>query len=276
MRTGELYQRYYGHYMATVVDVNDPMKLGRVRLQSDQFADTMDQPIWASVSRPSAGNKTGVFFTPKKGDQVVISYVSGDVREPMIVGYSHSSQSAPDPSLVGPKKHGIVTSIGSAIFDEDGNTITLTLIGPPQQTLTFDKVKGTKLDFAGPPESSIVLDPTGITMQKMVTVLGTLAAGSISAGAGGPTPGAFNMSNPAPGGTMTLSLGQPPTQSVTLDPTAGIKLDFAGPPESSVVINGSGITLSFGTPPAATITLSAAGVAVTGLAFTFNGSPVLT
>jgi hypothetical protein len=246
MRTGELYQRYYGHYMATVVDVNDPMKLGRVRLQSEQFADTMDQPIWASVSRPSAGDKTGVFFTPKKGDQVVISYVAGDVREPMIVGYAHSSASAPDPQLVGPKKHGIVTSVGSAVFDEDSGTITLTLVGPPVQTLTFDKVKGTKIDFAGPPPASITLDPTGITLTApLVNVVGLLTASAGGAGAG--APGALTLSNDMPGGTITISLPGPPMQTVTLDPTSGITLAYAGTPPASINLGPGGITLTAAT-----------------------------
>jgi hypothetical protein len=260
MRTGELYQRYYGHYMATVVDVNDPQKLGRVRLQSAQFTDTMDQPIWASVSRPSAGNKTGVFFTPKKGDQVVISYVAGDVREPMIVGYAHSTQSAPDPQLVGPTKHGIVTSIGSAVFDEGGNTITVTLIGPPQQTLTFDKVKGTQIDFGQPPTASIVLDPTGITLTSpLVNVVGLLSAGA-GGGGGGSVPGALALNNDMPGGTVTISLGNPPTQSVTLDPAGGITLNYGG--TSSVVLNAAGITLTAGTVNVVGV-LQVGGVAVT-------------
>jgi uncharacterized protein involved in type VI secretion and phage assembly len=145
MRTGELYQRYYGHYLAEVVDVNDPDQLGRIRVQADQFADSVDQPVWASVVRPSAGDKQGVFFTPKKGDQVVLSYIAGDVREPMIVGYAHSTQKAPDTAKVSTQRHGIVTTIGSLIFDEQNGTITV------------------KLDVAGAPEVSVTLAANGIT-----------------------------------------------------------------------------------------------------------------
>jgi phage baseplate assembly protein gpV len=137
MRTGELSQRYFGHYLATVVDVNDPQHLGRIRVQADQFADTMDHPIWASISRPAAGDQQGVFFTPKNGDQVVISFISGDVREPIVVGYAHSTQKMPATSLVGTRKHGIVTTIGSVVFDEEGRTITVTFAGPIPSTITM-------------------------------------------------------------------------------------------------------------------------------------------
>jgi phage baseplate assembly protein gpV len=148
MRTGELYQRYFGHYLATVIDLNDPQKLGRIRVQADQFADTLDQPVWASISRPAAGDQQGVFFTPKKGDQVVLCFLSGDVREPIVVGYAHSTQKMPANSLVGTQKHGVVTTIGSVIFDEEGKTITVTFAGPIPSTITMNSA-GITIQGAG-------------------------------------------------------------------------------------------------------------------------------
>jgi uncharacterized protein involved in type VI secretion and phage assembly len=136
MRTGELTQKYNGHYVGTVVDVVDPDKLGRVRVEVDQFSDTMDQPVWVDVSRPAAGNQMGVFFTPKVGDQVVITFLYGDVSRPMIVGYAHSDVNNPAP-IVGPQQHGIVTAIGSVVFDEQNKVITVTYAGPIPSTIQF-------------------------------------------------------------------------------------------------------------------------------------------
>lgn len=125
MRTGELYQRYYGLYLATVVDVNDPEKLGRVRLKMDQFEDSDDEPVWASVSRPAGGKDTSVFFTPKLEDQVIVGFLVGDVNEPVIMGYAHSNKQ-PKAEQVDTKKHGIVTSVGRVIFNEEAKTIEVT------------------------------------------------------------------------------------------------------------------------------------------------------
>jgi uncharacterized protein involved in type VI secretion and phage assembly len=109
MRTGELYQRYYGIYLATVVDVNDPDRLGRVRIECDQFEDSKDQPLWATIARPSAGG-TSVFFSPKVGDQVIIGYVVGDVNEPVVLGYAHALREGQEaPPDVSPVQHAIVT-----------------------------------------------------------------------------------------------------------------------------------------------------------------------
>lgn len=130
MRTNELYQRYYGLYLGTVVDVKDPQQIGRIRLQCHQFTDSDDDPLWATVARPGGG-ATSVFFTPNEGDQVIFGFQVGDVNGPVILGYAHNSgdQKPPDQVSADSKKHGIVTSIGSLIFDEDGKKIVLTFKG---------------------------------------------------------------------------------------------------------------------------------------------------
>ena len=124
MRTGELYQRYYGVYLASVRSVDDPSGLGRIRVECDQFSDAADNVVWATVVRPVAGDNT-VFFTPKVGDQVIIAYLVGDVNEPVVMGYAHSTKQGqqppkrkqrkqeavppPDEQIVDTKRHGIIT-----------------------------------------------------------------------------------------------------------------------------------------------------------------------
>lgn len=116
MRTGEHYQRYYGIYVGTVSAVDsegdpkrDPKRLGRIRIECDQFQDQIDNPIWANVVR-AGGGETSVFFTPKVGDQVVFSFIAGDVNFPIILGYAHSEdpRQLPPPDVT-PEKHAIVT-----------------------------------------------------------------------------------------------------------------------------------------------------------------------
>src|SRR5262245_45690111 len=120
MRTTDLTQRYYGLYVGKVVSVEDPQKLGRIRLECDQYGDSTDDPLWAVVARPGGG-QTSVFFTPNEGDQVIFGFQVGDVNGPVVLGYAHNSDERPVPEQVqaSPKKHGLVTSIGSLVFDED-------------------------------------------------------------------------------------------------------------------------------------------------------------
>jgi phage baseplate assembly protein gpV len=137
MRTGELYQRYYGVFAGTVIDVEDPEKLGRVRIECDQYEDAEDDVFWANVARPAAGNRTGVFFTPKTGDQVIVGYLAGDVGEPVVLGYAHSQKRRP-PEQVTPRKHAVVTDIGHVVFDEEGGNIRVTF-NTPESFIQLDK-----------------------------------------------------------------------------------------------------------------------------------------
>lgn len=184
MRTGDLSQRYNGLYLAEVVDVNDPEKLGRVRVKADQFEDTGDQPTWATVARPSAGDKTGVFFTPKTGDQVIVGYMAGDVREPIILGYGHSTARKPDGDKVDTEKHGIVTTIGSITFDEKGGTILISFKGPPESTVTINKEGVVIASKAAPPEGKITLDAKGITIEALAVTVKTPAFNVQAGGVG--------------------------------------------------------------------------------------------
>jgi phage baseplate assembly protein gpV len=145
MRTGDLYQRYYGLYVGKVVSVDDPQKTGRIRLKCDQFADSDTDPLWAVVARP-AGGATSVFFTPNEGDQVVFGYQVGDVNGPVVLGYAHNSgdQKPPQEVDAATKKHGIVTSIGSVVFDENAKQIVVTL-NDPKSTITMND-KGITLE----------------------------------------------------------------------------------------------------------------------------------
>src|SRR5262249_34707279 len=112
MRTSELYQRYYGIYCGKVVSVEDPQRLGRIRIECAQFEESEADPLWAVVARPGGGG-TSVFFTPDVGDQVIFGFQVGDVNGPVILGYAHHSGEREPPEEVdaATKKHAIVTSI---------------------------------------------------------------------------------------------------------------------------------------------------------------------
>ena len=187
MRTGELSQRYFGLYLATVRDVSDPEGLGRVRIEADQFDDSGD-PIWASVARPMASSDATVFFTPRQGDQVIVGYLVGDSDEPIIIGYSHSQKASPS-DLVAEKKHGIVTSIGSLVFDEEDSAITLTFAGALASSIRLDKdgitikAPNVKIEASGPgPGISISALTAPITLTSIAgqTPLGSCASSTTS------------------------------------------------------------------------------------------------
>lgn len=182
MRTGELSQRYLGLFIGTVLDIDDPEGLGRVRIRTDQIADTSDNPIWASVARPLAGDGVTVYFTPRVGDQVVVGYLAGDSREPLVMGYAHSIARRP-PDSVGPRAHGIVTGVGSVVFDEEGGRVVVRFTGTPESSVELG------------PAGVVITGPTVSINAPAIALNGAVSVGSLSfsPSSGGPaemtTPG---------------------------------------------------------------------------------------
>ena len=75
-----------------VDDLDDPEKLGRVRVRLPHLDDQLSN--WARLVAAGAGNGRGIFFRPERGDEVVVSFEHGDPRRPVVLGGLWSS---PDP-----------------------------------------------------------------------------------------------------------------------------------------------------------------------------------
>lgn len=228
MRTGELHQRYFGLYLAKVADTGDPKHLGRIRVEADQFEDDPGDPVWASVARPAAGKATNVFFTPQKGDQVIIGYLVGDVDEPIVLGYAHCQETPPSKE-VDESKHGIVTAVGRVVFDEVAKSITITFTGGTESSI---KLSDDGIEIRGPSVSIEATDPT----KKGLQLTSMSAVGGIQQTSVGPV---------AVSSTTTLSLAAPvigiagvpqfgaypPSVPLPTTPLPGpVAMDFGGRP----------------------------------------------
>lgn len=75
-------------YLAKVVSVNDPDHLNRVqvRIYNCDGNNDEDGPIWARVATPFAGSNRGAFLFPDVNDEVLVVFLSGDSRFPVVIG----------------------------------------------------------------------------------------------------------------------------------------------------------------------------------------------
>lgn len=81
-----------------VEDLDDPEKLGRVRVRFPHLDDQVSH--WARLVSAGAGAGRGSFFRPEPGDEVMVSFVHGDTRRPVVLGGVWSTQDKPpDESL---------------------------------------------------------------------------------------------------------------------------------------------------------------------------------
>jgi type VI secretion system secreted protein VgrG len=80
--------------IATVITNEDPLKLGRVKLQFHWPNQLAGKSSWVRVAFPYTGGSRGMLFIPEKDDQVMISYEANHVDFPVVVGsiYHKSTQ----------------------------------------------------------------------------------------------------------------------------------------------------------------------------------------
>jgi uncharacterized protein involved in type VI secretion and phage assembly len=79
---------------AVVVDNKDPDKMGRVKVKFPALPD-MPESFWARLSMPMAGKKRGWITIPEVDDEVLVSFVHGDVQNAVVVGSLYNGKDLP-------------------------------------------------------------------------------------------------------------------------------------------------------------------------------------
>ena len=175
--------------LAEVIAVDDPDRLNRVqiRLLSFDGIGDHDGPIWARVAAPFAGADRGGFFIPDVGDEVLVTFVNGDPRWPIVVGGLWNG-SAPAPETLGGSgdrvdRWTIVGKAGTriAIVEEASGHPTISLTTPGGVSGTLSDSGGGEIEFkaAG---TTITVDPTGVSIQTPAKV--TVRASQVQVTAG--------------------------------------------------------------------------------------------
>jgi phage baseplate assembly protein V len=125
---------------------------------------------WARVAVLEAGLNRGTYFIPQIGDEVLVAFNQGDVREPFVVGSLWNGQDRP-PALLptdATTKRKIRTRVGHEIeFDELTQTITVT--NSTQQKITIDPTKIEISTVGG--AASVTLNTVGtVSIQAAVSL----------------------------------------------------------------------------------------------------------
>ena len=175
--------------LADVTLVNDPAGLGRVqvRLWSLQGVPGQTLKAWARVATPFAGPGRGAFLLPEVGDEVLVGFVDGDPREPVVIGSLWNGAQRPPEQLGGDgsqiDRWSLTTKAGTriAIVEESGGAPKISLQTPRGVSVELDDQGGGTLtcDARG---STITVDSSGVSVRTHATV--AVNAGRVDVTAG--------------------------------------------------------------------------------------------
>lgn len=91
-------KRFYGVTTGRVINMIDPMLLGRVQITLP-FIDDLDLSPYARIATPMSGVLSGVSFLPQIGDEVLVAFEQGDVNVPYIIGSLWNGLAPPFPNF---------------------------------------------------------------------------------------------------------------------------------------------------------------------------------
>jgi uncharacterized protein involved in type VI secretion and phage assembly len=176
-----------GAFLGVVKSVQDPENRNRVQVRifnTDGVAD-QDAPVWARVAVPFAGANRGAFFIPNVGDEVLIVYLSGDPRFPVVIGgLWNGSDSAPE-TLGGAgdtvDRWTITGTAGTriAIVEESASTATIKFSTPGGLTGTLTDDGGGSIELSNTSQTSVTIDSSGVTISAPTAKVQITAASEV-------------------------------------------------------------------------------------------------
>ena len=166
--------KLYGVVVGRVINLLDPLMLGRVQVQIPSI-DALDLSPWARVATPAASLASGFYWIPGLQDEVLVAFERGDPHAPYIIGCLWSAIMVPPlPSPV-PQVRMIRTPLGNQImFTEAPPTVTISTASMTQSIVMtpagIQIIAGTNL---------INMTPDGITISGTPNI-NLVASGSIN------------------------------------------------------------------------------------------------
>lgn len=168
----EVARKFYGVTTGRVIDLADPMMLGRAKVQLP-FVDATDLSAWARVAVPTAGLQYGSYLLPHVGDEVLVAFEHGSIDAPYIIGTLWTAVSQPPLSSPLTQVRGIRSRAGNQIVFEDVPPAITIQTAPtaPQVMPTPPSPVGPHSSISMRSEGTEVTSPTQITLQVGTTML---------------------------------------------------------------------------------------------------------
>lgn len=173
-------------HLAKVVSVQDPDNLARVKVKLLTIDGDGDAEIWARVAVPFAGSSRGTLFIPDVDDEVLVSFLAGDSRFPVVVGGLWNGGAKPPEQFGGDRvdRWTITGKAGTriAIVEQSSGSAKIEFKTPNGVTGTLTDESGGSIKFEDTAGNSITIDSQGISLQAASKV--KVQAGQVEIQAG--------------------------------------------------------------------------------------------
>jgi uncharacterized protein involved in type VI secretion and phage assembly len=159
--------RLYGMYPALVTSVKDPDGQGRVEVKLPWVdADDGDSArAWARLATVMAGGDRGTWFIPEVDDEVLISFIAGDPRWPVVVGALWNGSDAPPEQMDAGGQNNLrsITSRSGhkLTFDDTQGAEAVTLKTQGGHVVKLDDASGGKIEVTHSGGAKIEIDAAG-------------------------------------------------------------------------------------------------------------------
>lgn len=174
--------RLFGVYPAVVTDVQDPDAQGRVQVRLPWVGEEEGHRarVWARLATMMAGQARGTWFIPEPGDEVLIAFMGGDPRHPVVTGALWNGLDAP-PESMSPNNdvRSITSRSGHRLtLDDRSGAGRVELHTSQGHHLTLDEAAGGTVTLAHAGGASLSIDAAGkVTITAVSTVSVSAPAG---------------------------------------------------------------------------------------------------
>ncbi|MEJ8546915.1 phage baseplate assembly protein V [Brevibacillus borstelensis] len=143
--------KIHGVLVGIVTNNEDPEKLSRVKLKLPLLDDERETD-WVRIATMMAGKDRGSLFIPEVGDEVLVAFHLGDIREPFVIGMLWNKDN-PGPEMAD-KNH--VRKIKSregheVIFGDD----------PQDGSITINTKKGQRIVLSDKQDTITIQEQSG-------------------------------------------------------------------------------------------------------------------
>jgi uncharacterized protein involved in type VI secretion and phage assembly len=167
--------RLVGVFPALVTDVQDPDGQGRVKI-SLPFVNGSEGPqaaTWARLATFMAGADRGSWFIPDVNDEVLVAFLAGDPRHPVVIGSLWNGVDAPPETMDADNNLRSLTSRSGhrLLFDDASGKEKVVLETQGGHRLTLDDASGGTVTLTHSNGALVRMDSSGtITIEALSRV----------------------------------------------------------------------------------------------------------